>query len=160
MCVCVYIRCPLRSCSSTVILKLEASKPCCLRVYPREATEAQEDDEGQQQTCRTAGAKKGHIQLDKGENKVIWEEAGPQGTSPRDTQAECGSVRWVPLGGQGWVGGHGTHICVKPQATPGGSWGCWRAGFKVHRRKGMKDEAGQISKGDQTLSHSQPYNLK
>ena len=157
---CVYICCPVRSCSSTVRLKLEASKPSCVRDYPREATEAQEDDGGQQQMCGTVGAKKGHIQLDKGENKVIWEEAGPQGTFPqghpgRVWKRQVGPARRTRMGG-----GHGTHVCVKPQATPGGSWGCWRAGFKVHRRKGMKDEAGQISKGDQTLSHSQPYNLK
>lgn len=49
-------------------------------------------------------------------------------------------------------GGHCTHV-----QTTGHSW--WLLGdaggqgFKMHRRKGMKDEAGQISKGDQTLCH-------
>lgn len=34
-------------------------------------------------------------------------------------------------------------------------WGCWWAGFKMHRRKGMKDEAGQISKRrPDFMSHS------
>ena len=162
VCVCVYIYTVLsKAVPLTVILKPEASKPCCSCIYPREETE-EKDHEGQQQMLQELRVpRKGVSNETRGRtNRFIWEEGDPQGTSPKDIQAECGSVRWIPLGGLRMGGGHCTHVCVKPQATPGGSWGYWWAGFKMHRRKGMKDEAGQISKGDQTLSHSQLYNLK
>lgn len=125
MCVCVYIYAVLSTAVPlTVILKPEASKPCCSCIYPREETE-EKDHEGQQQTLWELRVPRKGVSNETGgrTDRPIWEEGDPQGTSPKDIQAECGSVRWIPLGGLRMGGGHCTHVCVKPQATPGGSLG-------------------------------------